>query len=736
MDAGHKGNAAALELEELLSQCLAPYSDEGWLPRKTLLPLLKDLLPAVEESRVESLLDGLLEDCANGSDGVAVESFVHWAVAPSAGKGAVPSVLSPTARSKKAVNLVRKVNHFRTKEQSQLLGVSVHFLATHFLGEVEAHFGAGADPNYHEINPRLFWGPNARGRDVTCPRDGRIGASYADSIDPAHTGPATVMLSWTWNYTARTVVTALARWCERARRDAKATFVWQCALCINQFRVQEKEAAHQEENFESFRSVFESRVRSTGHILALLSPWHNPQYLTRIWCVFELWVACERKDVTLEVIMSEEAEEQFHASLAASGMISVWKAFGCVQIQKAKASVLADRQNILRLVEPEATKDEDYDSSSKVQKLNEAVVRHLHAWCADAAADHVEAALTFNETLQPQACANTAWLLMEVADWTRAMAILVEGRKALERAGKEGSVEDAWLLKNMGSWYADLGKYAEGMEHYRMAKAAMKKSDAATTAEYARLLRNMGKSIMRQGHLDSAMGYFKEAQEAFIVSNATNTPQYAVFLRTFGFCHGELGSLEEALTLYEEAKDVFEKTKASSTPNYAGLLMDMGRLKMTAGELDAAMELFTASRSAFQLAGAEQTRNFADLLHCLGDCLDEQGKHDEAFRIFKQAQHVFELCGLSKTTNYAELLANMADCMKKQGLEKDSAQVLNKASTIFVAADASPDVLEHMSPLERRRHRVDKSRSPSKKLQVTMMKTQPAFHMKETTPGA
>eukprot|EP00439_Symbiodinium_sp_Y106_P010382 s6915_g1.t1 len=200
MDAGHKANAAALELEdhnspaackgscqsrhpltavleggqlgrELLSQCLAPYSDEGWLPRKTLLPLLKDLLPAVEESR----------DCANGSDGVAVESFVHWAVAPSAGKGAVPSVLSPTARSKKAVNLVRKVNHFRTKEQSQLLGVSVHFLATHFLGEVEAHFGAGADPNYHEINHRLFWGPNARGRDVTCPRDGRIGASYADA---------------------------------------------------------------------------------------------------------------------------------------------------------------------------------------------------------------------------------------------------------------------------------------------------------------------------------------------------------------------------------------------------------------------------------------------------------------------------------------------------------------------------------------------------------------------------
>ena len=36
---------------------------------------------------------------------------------------------------------------------------------------------------------------------------------------------------------------------------------------------------------------------------------------------------------------------------------------------------------------------------------------------------------------------------MEANDWQRAMALLTQGRQALARLGKQGSLEDAWLLK-------------------------------------------------------------------------------------------------------------------------------------------------------------------------------------------------------------------------------------------------------------------------------------------------
>jgi len=729
MDDGDGTDDAALK-EELV-RCLAPYCSGGNLSRDQLQSLLRGLLNSLEEAQISRLLDCLVEDCGDGASQVCVHRFAEWFISTDS-----RARLRTKERFQKAKGTIRKVIAFRTREQSLLLGVSVAFLSKDFLSEVEAHFGVGVDPNYHELNPVMFWGPHARGHNFICPRDGRQGASYVDALPQEHAGPATVMLSWTWSYAARTVVTALAQWCERSQRDPRNTFVWQCALCNNQFRVQEKKQKGENESFDSFRSVFESRVRSTGHILALLSPWHSPLYVKRIWCVFELWVACQRKDVELEVIMSREAQAQFHESLQVDGMSSVWKAFGSVQIQKAKASVATDRKNILHLVEPNASKEEDYDCSEKVQRLNEAVVQRLQAWCADAAAAYVEASLASTQAPQPRACANTAWLLMEAHDWQRAMALLVQGRKALEKADRLGTMDDAWLLKSMGAWYTDLGKYEEGMEHFMMAKNAMRAAKAENTSEYARLLRNIAKAYVRQGHLTSAMGYFQQTQDAFVAAGAANTPHYAVFLRSFGFCRADLGQLEEAMALYEQSKEVFESTDSVRTPNYAGLLMDMGRCRMTEGEYEAALKLYDSSLRAFQLAGAERSRNYADLLHCMGDCLDEQHKHDEALRFFNRSQSVFESCGLAKTTNYAELLANMADCMKKKGLEQDSAVISKKASQIFQAANASADVLETMSPLERRRRRVlDTSRSPVKKEQLSARKTEPSFHLPESHDG-
>eukprot|EP00435_Cladocopium_sp_Y103_P074134 s1104_g47.t1 len=90
----------------------------------------------------------------------------------------------------KGTSTLKKVQCFRSKEQSMLLGVSIAFLSTDFLAEVEYHFGKGADPDYHEINPVMLYGPKARGFGMECPRDKKMGSSYADALDAKHTGPA------------------------------------------------------------------------------------------------------------------------------------------------------------------------------------------------------------------------------------------------------------------------------------------------------------------------------------------------------------------------------------------------------------------------------------------------------------------------------------------------------------------------------------------------------------------
>lgn len=706
-----------------LFDALKPYGDEeGKLPRA----LIERLLRRFSDEKLHVHLGKVLQEVAGKTDSVDIKQFVNWVCEEPED---LPSDRSTfKKRFQKGTATLKKVQCFRTKEQSMLLGVSIAFLSTDFLAEVEYHFGKGADPDYHEINPVMLYGPKARGFRMECPRDKKMGSSYADALDAKHTGPASVMLSWTWQYSVRTVVTSLLRWCERSQLNPFRSYVWQCALCNNQFRVAEKRANHETEDFDTFRTVFESRVHSTGHILALLSPWHRPMYTTRIWCVFELWVACQSKDVKLEVILSEQAEAEFHQSLSADGVVSVWKALGRVQIQKANASVPEDRANIMRLVEPDVTTDEEYWASEKVNKLNQVVVQRLQAWCAEAAAQFAERSEE-NIAVKPKACANTSWLLMEVNDWHRAMALLVQGRQALERLGKKGTLEDAWLLKCMGNWHTDLGHYEEGMDHLKLAKEAMEASGASGTVEYARLLRTIGKSLIGQGHVEDAMAMLKLSQDAFIRAEATNTPNYAVCLRSIGFCFGELGDLSEAMLHYSEAKAVFEMTQSTGTPNYAGLLTDMGRCKLTERELDDAMELFQQSLHAFKMAGAEKSKNFADLLHFMGVCLFEQGNSSEALRYFSESKETFNRCHLNKTTNYAALLANIADCLEHQGMTEECEEMRKEATEIYKAANVAQEVLEHMSPLERRRQRV--ANSPQKGMTSAL-----TFHMSESAEQA
>ncbi|CAE7343014.1 unnamed protein product, partial [Symbiodinium pilosum] len=64
-----------------------------------------------------------------------------------------------------------------------------------------------------------------------------------------------------------------------------------CCLCINQHRVKEAHAAGEVISFTEFKEAFGVRVAGVSHILAMMSPWNDPRYIRRVWCVFEFSVA-------------------------------------------------------------------------------------------------------------------------------------------------------------------------------------------------------------------------------------------------------------------------------------------------------------------------------------------------------------------------------------------------------------------------------------------------------------
>ncbi|CAE8626505.1 unnamed protein product [Polarella glacialis] len=465
----------------------------------------------------------------------------------------------------------------------------------------------------------MLFGHLARGFGMTCPRDGLPGCSYVDSLDCQHTGPATVMLSWFWQYTARTVVTALARWCEREGRDTYQTFVWQCALCNNQFRIQENMAQGVPEPFDVFREVFEMRVRTTGHVLALPSPSDKPICIDRIWCVFELWAALTH-GVKVDVVFPEVDELDLSAAFLDTGssveaMKKLWTVFKHLKIQDAKATVEADRANIFSLIDPEANTQDDLEQSPHIAALNLLVAQKPQVWCADVVRTHVKSHLDSGYIPLLGVLRKITDLLTLVGDYAGADTILRRALHVLEVNGgdNEHVIEVLSCMADMYLWGYMGSRDAEALELYSKVKDI---HDIQGDAPPLTLLTNMCIISQRQGHHADVVQLFSLAE--IVCRNAGKRMN-------------------------------------------GGMLHFVGRSYHDKGLYSKAMEFFLQADASFRARGLEFTPAHAWLLGSMGALLHDQGRHDEACKNILQARACFEASAATGHPGYTELVKLHAD---------------------------------------------------------------------------
>merc|ERR1712176_940061 len=101
--------------------------------------------------------------------------------------------------------------------ESEAAGVSVAFL----VGEIFKSLACGrtgkSNPNFHDMAASFFRGPQAIGQDAICPRDGKMGCAFIDTLSIQDRKPANFFLSWVWSYSLLTFQEALNLWVEQSR---------------------------------------------------------------------------------------------------------------------------------------------------------------------------------------------------------------------------------------------------------------------------------------------------------------------------------------------------------------------------------------------------------------------------------------------------------------------------------------------------------------------------------------
>jgi len=208
------------------------------------------------------------------------------------------------AYSKKLYGLgLRKVNfdqHISGMRalQSQRAGVSIGYLLSADFAQLAIQRTGKDDPTFTDMKTCFWLSEDPIGEDIICPRDGRPGCALVDWIPRRERREQTHFLSWTWKYSLQQVRSALETFQENL---VGPCYFFMCFFANNQYRILIEESNSGTDNLEE---VFETNLKRIGKMVAMLDTWDQPTYLTRVWTVYEQFVA---STIQIEVD-SEEAK--------------------------------------------------------------------------------------------------------------------------------------------------------------------------------------------------------------------------------------------------------------------------------------------------------------------------------------------------------------------------------------------------------------------------------------------
>jgi hypothetical protein len=174
--------------------------------------------------------------------------------------------------------------------------------------------------SFTELSQIVAYGDVAYGKGLTCPRDGLLDCSIVDAVHAhGHSKQATLYLSWVWDYTLATAVSALKNYLT-THQDIRGEdcFLWWSFFQDNLFRKMGPAAKAKEASFDDLRWTFGSQLRSVGRLAIMSDQIADPSYSHRSWCVFEAFVADE-EEIPIEVMLPESAGREVDSLLQKGG---------------------------------------------------------------------------------------------------------------------------------------------------------------------------------------------------------------------------------------------------------------------------------------------------------------------------------------------------------------------------------------------------------------------------------
>ncbi|CAE7724031.1 unnamed protein product [Symbiodinium microadriaticum] len=235
--------------------------------------------------------------------------------------------------------------------QSKSAGVSMRYLLSEEFTSLARQRTGMRDPTFNDMKSAFWLAPDPIGEHIQCPRDGKMGCALVDWIRRDERRAQTHFLSWVWGYHISQVQSALRmyRLSAHSALAAQDMFFFMCFFVNNQFRIIVEETAAGSENLET---IFEENLKRSGQMVAVLDTWHQPVYLSRIWTVYEQFMA-STLEIPVTIVMPESAmtSVQQQISCGKQGIQDITQSLSRVDSEHAGAWKKEDETKVKGIIE-------------------------------------------------------------------------------------------------------------------------------------------------------------------------------------------------------------------------------------------------------------------------------------------------------------------------------------------------------------------------------------------------
>jgi len=554
-------------------------------------------------------------------------------------------------RNKRVVSsTISNSTQHNDEDYYDFLAPSVYHLQTTFRKEVR-DFGLDENATLYDIETLRVDEPGLirrKGINVTCPIDHEKGAAYVHCLEAEgadHFGLANYMLSYAWGYKYDDIVDTLVNFCKENSLSTKTTYIWICAFCNNQHRVVERNVP-----FDEFRRVFKKRVEGIGNVLAMMTPWNDPGYLKRVWCIFEMYSANTDDKCNIKVIMPPREQKSLVAAVlkpadthGRSGLDDLFTALASTKVEDAEASQLQDKLNILKLVE----------EGPGCLTLDMEINRLLSEWIRDTVLHAVEKAeATIDGETDPKANRETATFLTFCASffsvkgsYKEALDLHAKGlelyKTLLDHDEQDAKELMARCYNNMGTEYESLGRYEEALESHQKCRETFESIYGSEHENTSVSYFNIGAVLKRLERNEEALEMYQKSLDIDTKSKGDRHIDVGLTLTYIGRVKQENKEYDEALELYQKSLSIREETYGTDHPDTSIGYGDMGLLYHAREEYDEAIKMHKKAIMINERLQGNLHPDTASIYQNIGGAYYEKGLFDKALEFHKKAKNAY-----------------------------------------------------------------------------------------------